>query len=180
MTVAHRQLAIPSLSASLLIAGLHQLRDGISRADGSELRALHTARLTTADKDDIVQLATATGALEPARELLLSLGLEERELPRPTETLASREWRARTDANASGAFFWLLLLERTPRRDRLALLWRAIWPTRETLRINHPDSPDTLMVRIALRVARVPGGIRSIPAAVRAMNNRRRGRRSVH
>ena len=177
MELAHRPVAIPSRISSILIAGLHQLRDGEARADKLELANLASAELSDEDRIDLIALAELTGALEPARVLLGRLGVTADDLPPARDSPALQAWRARVDARASGAFFWLLLLDRTSPAERFALLWRALWPPRETLMVNNPGAPDTLLSRIGLRLARLPGGIRGLPRAVRALLRSRAGRR---
>ncbi|MET0886334.1 MAG: hypothetical protein ABWX92_07770 [Mycetocola sp.] len=176
MDLAHRSVVIPGRVASILIAGLHQLRDGETRADKLELANLTNADLSDEERADLLALAESTGALEPARGLLETFGVRADKLPPPRDSPALRAWRARVDARASGAFFWILLMERTPASKRFGVLRRALWPPRETLLINHPGTHDTLLNRTKLRLARLPGGLRGLwPAALAYVNRRRQG-----
>ena len=174
MQLAHQPVAVPSRVGSILIAGLHQLRDGETRADKLELANLASAELSDDERVDLIALAESTGALEPARELLATLGIRDGELPPPRDSPPLRAWRSRVDAKASGAFFWMLLIERTPASKRLGVLRRALWPPRETLFINHPGAHDTLLNRTKLRLARLPGGLRGVRTGVLAYLNRQR------
>jgi len=174
MLLAHQYAQIPSRNASLLISALHQLRDGQGRADNGELTGLTRVELDGTERAELVALATQTGAIGPIHELLLMLGFRGEDIPAYAESTELVAWRARIDADASGAFFWMLLLERTPLTLRAGVLARAVWPTRRDLLINAPGTPDTAMGRTAARLARVPKGLRSMPRAIRAIWARRR------
>lgn len=173
MPIANRPAPIPSRAASLLIAGLHQLRDGQSRIDEIEYRNLAGTQISENERRDLIELAVATGAVEPARSFLHQLGVSDKELPRSQDSDALRAWRARIDADASGIYFWALLLKQTPKRRRLGVLVRALWPPPDTLRANHPSARDTSLSRITLRLSRFPNGVRGIPTAVKALRRLR-------
>ena len=174
MYLAHQSVPIPSRNASLLVAALHQLRDGNSRADHDELASVTRIDLSDSERRDLVALAAQTGALGPVRALLPALGIQSGDLPPQVETTELRAWRARIDADASGAYFWMVLLERTPPRERIGVLARALWPPRRDLLINNPGSRDTVAGRTAARLARFPKGLRGLPRALRAIWARRR------
>lgn len=169
MGLAHRPVAIPSRAASILIAGLHQLRDGETRADRVELATLARARVGNSERAGLIELARATGALEPARGLLARLGIMASDLPPARDSPSLRLWRARIDADASGAYFWMLLLKRTPPRERFKVLLRAVWLPRADLLIDDPAIRDTLPGRARARLARIPRGLLGLPRATRAM-----------
>ena len=156
MRLAHKRVPISSSNASLPIAALHQLRDGHSLTDKMELADVTRSTLTDGERSDLVSLASRTGALEPMREVLESLGVGSDDLPPVVDTVQLREWRARISADASGAYFWMLLLEQTPPRERLGVLSRALWPPRGELLINDPGIRDTFAGRTAARLARFP------------------------
>lgn len=174
MLIANRLVPIPSRLASILISGLHQLRDGDTRADEAEMASVTSVEISDDERPAIVELAKATEALEPARDLLLRLGIHADELPPFRDSAAVREWHARAAANASGVFFWMILLERTPAGGRLGVLGRALWPPREVLMIDHPGLSDTILNRTMLRLSRLPGGLRGIGPAARAIWDRHR------
>lgn len=175
LTLAHRDLAIPSRNATLLIALLHQLRDGESRINRAELDSALGVHLTDTERGDLVELASATGALEPVRALLPRLGVDPTLLPPPVESPQLRAWRARVAADASGVFAWVMLLRHTPPRRRIGVLGRALWPPRRDVMINHPGTPDRWWPMLHARVARLGRGIRSVPASVRGALVWRRG-----
>lgn len=172
MCVAHHAVAIPSRNASILITILHQLRDGRARVDQDELSRVTSATLTSAQRRDLASLALATGALEPAREVLLGMGMTDADLPRRVLDSAVQDWTARIEADASGAYYWLLLIRSAPLGARAGLLMRALWPPRSDLLINDPGMTDTPSGRLKARVARLPKGMRGIPRAVRALRRR--------
>lgn len=167
MTIANRAVLIPNRPASILIAALHQLRDGESRTDPEQLRSLTSAELNESDRFELLQLAVETGAIDPARDFLIALGVDAGLIPRHAHSAAAHEWRSRVSANAHGAYFWILLLERTAPKDRIGVLWRAVWPRRATLLIDHPDARDTPLGRTSLRLNRLRRGLSGVVPALR-------------
>lgn len=173
MTIAHRDIPIPGRAASILISGLHLLRSGAAKDDELEFRALCQTQLDQDQRDELLALAEDTGSIESAKEVLVELGIRDEDYPPRRDSPELRAWRAHIDADSSGAFYWLLLLERTPPSERLGMLRRALWPPREALLINNPRARDSALDRAAMRLSRIPGGLRGLPNAIRALVRRR-------
>lgn len=168
----HFPASIPSRNASILVALLHQLRNGPSRLDQSEMNEISHVALSDADRADLVLLATHLGAVDPLRDVLQRLGVDEDELPAPIESAALRAWNARIHADGSGVYFWLQLIQRTPLGQRPAMIVRAIWPPRSELLADHPGIDDTVLARLGARILRLSKGIRGAPRAFRAFSGR--------
>ncbi|WP_404431334.1 nucleotidyltransferase family protein [Microbacterium lacus] len=170
MLLANRSVQIPDRNGSILVAALHHLRDGASRSTiGGELDQLVSVEMTPDELGSLAALAVETGALGPVAHVLEQLGLEPAAIPQIEDSPALRAWNSRIAADASGPYFWLLLLRNTPARHRPSLIARAIWPSRADIEINNPGTPDSRSARAKVRLTRIPKGLRSLPRAIRAL-----------
>lgn len=173
-TFGHRVVEIPSGAASILISGLHQLRDGRSRERREELRELKDVDLGLQQQEAVLRLAMRTGAVEPMRDLLIEMGFAAELMPPPSQSANFGEWKARITADGGGIYFWYLLLERAPLRDRPGIVARALWPPRDDLLRNLPATQDSLSGRFRARLGRLVRGVAALSRSLSAIRSRPR------
>jgi len=179
--VAHQPCPVPDRLSSILFLALHSLR-GITalRRHADELAYLTaTVRLTDDERAELAALARATGSDETLCDVLRDLGVypgvnpgvdagAELDPPR----VPSRElllWRARVSSGGSAGYFWLTHLRQSRGRDRLKLIAHGIWPSRADLLLHRPELTDAALPRLRARLARWGRGLRTFPAAARAL-----------
>lgn len=169
LAFAHVDAEIPDRLSSLLVMGLHALRDGaVSPRHRDELDGLESLSLTDDERAELSDLAVATGCAGTLAEPLLALGAEA-----PfDESPALRAWRARVASASQGAYPWLVLWRSTPWRGRLALAWRAFWPTDADILAARPQSDPRRMSLLEARAQRWARGMRGLPVALRALRYR--------
>ncbi|MFG6492084.1 nucleotidyltransferase family protein [Microbacterium sp. P03] len=176
---AHRACAVPDRVGNALILGLHSLRGNPSHArPADELDQLAAASFTDDERLEAAALARATGSVVTLAPVLTRMGVTA--VPSPSEAVAPgvTEWRGRLEAGSQPAYFWLLVLRRSGRRERAVIIGRAIWPTRSDLLLAHPEGRDTVVGRTRLRAARWGRGLRALPSFVGAAVRSRRSPRT--
>lgn len=172
MNLAHAEVPVPGRHASILIAFLHQLRNGPSNANAEELGQITRAAKAEPEPIQLLHLAKTLSALEPLRDVMGSLDVSPDSLPETRDSPRLREWRARSTSGGSGLYFWLLRIQRAPIGARVGLLMQALWPPRSDLLITVPDMTDTPSGRLKARALRILKGLRGVPRAIRALRYR--------
>lgn len=171
---ADQPVEVPSRAGNAVLLALHSLRDGLSQPrHRDELEGLLAVRFTDRELTEIVEVADTAGALGTLADVLPRLGVRPDAIPPEVESEELRAWRARVDADSRGAFFWLVLLRRTPWPRKASVLLQSVWPTRRDLLLAHPGMPDTARARTRARLGRIPAGLRGLPAALHALTRRR-------
>ncbi|WP_457101804.1 nucleotidyltransferase family protein [Microbacterium sp. P5_E9] len=171
---AGQPVEVPSRAGSAILLALHCLRDGLSQPRyRDELEGLLATPFTDRELAEIVKIADDAGALGTLTDVLQRLGIRPDSIPPVMESEELRAWRARVDADSRGAYFWLVLLRRTPWPRKASVLLQSAWPTRRDLIIAHPNMPDTVRGRTRARLERIPAGLRGLPTALHALTRRR-------
>jgi hypothetical protein len=174
MAVAHQDCPVPDRASSMLILALHSLRGTSIPRHRNELAHLTaTVRLTGAEADDLAALAHATGSGETLHDVMHHLGVNVATHGTPSREL--RQWRARVSSGSSAGYFWLTHVHQARGTDRLRLIAHGIWPSRADLLLHHPEIADAALPRFGARLARWGRGLRTFPAAVRALWTHRSG-----
>jgi hypothetical protein len=174
MPFAHRPCDVPDRLASALILALHSLRGKALEARHSrELDELLQIELDDSDRARLADLAVRTGCAATLEEVLPRLGVDILVSDEERSAAAVVRWRRRVASGSHGAYFWLDAFRRGDGPERVAVVKRAIWPTREHLLLSRPDVVDTVPGRLKGRIARWGRGIRSLPQAVRAIAQHR-------
>jgi hypothetical protein len=169
LTVAQVDVAIADRPSSILILGLHSLRDSSSRArHRNDLATLTSLSLSKEERGEVGRLAEATGSVSALTLPLAKLGVTATAGARESGSAVPAQWRARVLSDGSGAWAWWQLWRMTPWHRRHAVLGRALWPSRRDLRAAHPHLPPGALREIRARGARLLRGVRSIPRAIRA------------
>jgi hypothetical protein len=170
--VAGRALPVPDETSHAVVAALHWLRDGTARHAG-ELdylyRRLRTV-LTPAQRDAMVELAQATGAIQTLRPLWAALDI--RDLPH--EALDETDWRIRVASGRTKSVGWVVELSRLPWRQRPARLWQAIVLTEGEIRKEQPRAAPGWWGLQRARLHRLGYGLRALPKAIRIVWRERR------
>lgn len=147
---------IPDRHASMVMWGLHSLR-GMSREHRyqRELELL-AAELESASRDghlvELMELVVELRA-DPMFPLLAEAGSVIPTLP-PPDPAALAEWKRKV-TQATEVTPWLQVFRETPRRQRPALLWRALWLPAADLREAFPPTRDTPLARFGARIGRI-------------------------
>jgi hypothetical protein len=168
---AHRACAVPDRIGDILILSLHSLRSSVAdRRHRAELEhVIATTVLTEKERADAASLALATGCAATLEDVLPRLGVL---VAPPHDELVSlelRAWRERVISGSSSAYLWMAELRRAPWHDRFTLVGRAIWPSTRDLHLHTPDLVPAMLPRLRARLARYGRGLRSLPAAARAL-----------
>jgi hypothetical protein len=165
--VAGVQVTTPDLLGQALVVALHALRDPDKPSSVADLA--HLARTLGRDLDDtgkqeLADLALATGAEVTARALLESVGAPVPD-PSPESRASADAWAFRQDVGSRSGVVWLIELARTPWAERPALLRRALFPPREVLLSSYLAARATRRELAVLHARRWARGIRSLPSA---------------
>lgn len=171
---ANRDCPVPDRVSSLLVLVLHSLRGATEQArHENELAVATRVALDDAERAALAELAAATGAGAPMREVLPTWGVvaevDEAELNSP----AYQEWHRKVvTAQGGAAAAWLTLLTAAPLREKPRIVVRALWPSRADLAIGHPEVPDRPWPQFWGRIRRLGRGLARLPRALAAMRRR--------
>lgn len=172
LTFADIPCDVSSRSANALIMGLHALRGATS---GSRHRAelthlLEEVAFDDADRQELADLAAATGSRESAAALLSGLAVPRSALqPAPVSRAAAQRWAVRVATADAPVWVWFDSFRHVAGRQRLLVVWRALWPSRSDLAAAGGADASTWPKRLTLRLQRVRRGI---PAAARYLRLR--------
>ena len=169
--VANAQCSIPDWDSSVLLLALHSLRS-------SKAHTRHNAEfvglvqvVSSSRVRRLIELARQTGAVETLQPFWHAIGYA------ATSSAGAyyveiREWRALVESGGYGAYTWLRALNQAHGLPmKLRIIRRAVWPTRDDLRVMAPDTAGR--TRVGFRIWRIWRGARRLPRAVRAMGNSR-------
>ena len=152
---------------------LHSLRSiSESPRHDLELDQVRNAVLSVHERSAMAELARATGSAAPLAELLEQWKIE---IDIPPAEFESREYRrwlwkvsgARGSSTHATAAEWLGMLSHTPWPGKVRVLLRAVWPTRNDILINNPETPNRLLPTLAARGARTLRGLSALPTVAR-------------
>lgn len=173
--LAHQSCDAPDRLGSALILALHCLRGGSTdRRYAAELDFLVDAfDLTSSEEHELAALASRTGCEQTLRTVLTRMGVAPDALRTDAgsdrdRAAALQEWERRVVAGG-GAYYWLAAFRRAGARERVVIAARALWPSDRDLLLNHPEISDALAPKLGARVRRYGRGLKSVPAAVRAL-----------
>lgn len=174
MPFAHRPCDVPDRLGSALILALHSLRGKVLEPrHGRELDELLQIELDDRERARLTDLAVRTGCAATLEDVLPRLGVHLSITDDERSAAEVVRWRRRVASGSHGAYFWIDAFRRGDGPERIAVVRRAIWPTREHLLLSRPETVDTVPGRLKGRVARWGRGIRSLPRAVRAIARHR-------
>jgi hypothetical protein len=174
MPFAHRRCDVPDRLGSALILALHSLRGkALEARHGRELDELLQIELDETERDRLADLAQRTGCAATLEDILPRLGVHVNVSDDERSAAEVVRWRRRVASGSHGAYFWIDAFRRGDGRERIAVVRRAVWPTREHLLLSRPETIDTVRGRLKGRISRWGRGIRSLPQAVRAIARHR-------
>ena len=175
MWFAHHQCTAADRLGNLMVLALHSLR-GQSKQGRyvSEARALASASLTEGERDDLKGLAIATGSTATLESVLADLGVEVEASDAELTSRELREWHERVDVGAYGSYFWLWLLRRSGWRNRAEILWRAVWPSDDDMRLARADFGSGPRSLNRERFRRWSRGVVTVPRAALTIWRHRR------
>jgi len=180
LPIAEVECHIPGLEGSLLVLALHSLRSRHSgRRHEAELQFLIDKvgpRLTAAERERVVALATKTGANATLASVLPLLGVDVDSRAQPGDDAALVDWLARIDGGASRTAVLISRLQGSTWRQRVAIVCLALWPSAADLRLEHPMAATGPVGLAKVRANRLWFGARALPRALAA---RRRARAMV-
>jgi len=166
-------------SAAILIAALHALRTPAQTPrHAQEIQLLVDQVLPSigdADREDLVALAAATGAVDTARPVLERLGVALPPVTARGDDPRLDAWRARVGGRGETLAQWAPIVGRARWWDRPAMVARMIWPTEAQFRAIHPETPAGRDAAWRGRWARVGRGLRAVPRVVWGRMLARRG-----
>lgn len=163
-----------SRAANALIMGLHSLRSRSheSRHEREVEYLVQHASFTEEERQEIADVASATGCLESADPFLSRLRLPAPRAPGATVEVSSLdEWLLRTASADTHVWVWRYAFHRTSGFRRAAVLWRAVWPSAADLESEDPALAASGARRMIFRISRLRDGI---PPAVRMVRHARR------
>lgn len=180
MDFAGRSVDVPDRLSSILILGLHSLRDRRSRPRHQrELEGLADVPLSDDDRHDLAERAERTGCVRALSDLLARLGVPASPSADEWSSPLAPGWSARVVADASGAWVWAGTIFHARWRDKPRLIGRALWPTDRDLLLAQPSVPDRPMAKLAARLRRLARGFAGIPRALRAWRRLRQEQGSL-
>lgn len=166
-TVCQSEVRVPDVLSMSLILALHGLRrPRVSQArEGVAALADALGRLGLPDAPrQVHELARWFGADQTARPFLEALGLDVPEESQPSPELI--RWRMNA-ASKGYTDAWLVSLAAAPLRAKAGVLWAALHPSAEELRIRHPEIPPGRVGIARARLVRIGNGLRELPRSAR-------------
>lgn len=171
-------------AANAVFIGLHHVRHIASQRHANQYQHMLGRGFSPAEIATIDELTRVGRSCEVLAELRAHLGLaavsdlthEER-----------RVWRYYQDTNEDGSTSaWLTAVANAPARKRLAVLFRAVWPSAAEIRAEYTFPAGSNVT--AHRLRRLIRGTRALPAALRSLRSPGRtshegtsdGRTAVH
>lgn len=162
----------PDRPSSALILALHSLRstEDVTR-HGQELAQLYKAPFAPSERAAIGELAAVTASREPLDTVLATLGIAALPTSVPVGRPVRETWRIQSDldGNTMGTYRWVQALRTAPLAQKPKVLWHAIWPTDEDLRLIRPDLPLTSRARNVERRHRLWKGATALPRVIRSI-----------
>lgn len=173
----HRLAGVPIMtpdrSAQFLILLLHGLRAPDLARNVQQIEAARTtynSQLTQDERAAVRQLVVETRAAEPTQGFFRSVG-DPVEVPsRPSADYAL--WQLKTGPSRTES--WMVLALRTHGRQRLQILFRAVFPTRADMHADHPESAGSAWRLAQAHAHRLSRAARLAPRALRQVLGARR------
>lgn len=156
--------------ANALMMGLHALRSRSSESRHQQELAhlIQHASFSDHELQEMANLAAATGSIESANPFLSHLNLPLSVEPRaPVDSSAIDEWRLRVMAADTHVWVWFNALRSTRGAGRCLVLWRAVWPSVEDLKVADAHLAETSLGRVRLRLTRMRRGLPSVVGLIR-------------
>jgi hypothetical protein len=172
--IAHRGVPCPDEVAHSMVAALHWLRDGLTPATREKLAYLTATlgpHLDGSGRAELIELARATGAVEPLRPFLDMLAIDV-----PATGHDTTAWRIRTASTGVKSVGWVVELRETPLRRLPGRLWHAVVLTEAEIRNEQPNAAPGAWGLFRARLHRLRYGLRALPQAVRIVWRERRRR----
>ncbi len=174
MPFAHRLCDVPDRLGSALVLALHSLRGkAVDARHSRELDELLQIGFDDHERARLAVLAERTGCAATLEDVLPKLGVDVTLSEEQRSAAEVVRWRRRVASGSHGAYFWIDAFRRGNGRERMDVIRRSIWPTREHLLLARPEVVDTVPGRLKGRIARWGRGVRSLPQAVRAIARHR-------
>jgi hypothetical protein len=175
--IAGHPVDAPSRTDGMLVLALHALRGdrspGGSRAYRQLVGRAHTA-FDDRERALVLDAAIELGATATAGHFLRELGFAS---PVDAQSEEALLWRIRSEVSG-GTADWLIELRRTPWHRRPKVLFEAIFPSPDRLRMLHPEVGPGRGAVVAAWWRRLGKGLAALPEARRATAALRRERRS--
>lgn len=176
MDFAHRSCDVADRTGSILVMALHSLRGSSRQArHQSEFEHLSSLSMTNHEREDLLELARATGAEATAKPLLdrLGIGTEIHEATLQSEEY--REWVRRAETHTHGAYPWLIAFKVGDARQRLRIMWHVIWPPTAELRRSRPEIGAGRWAEMRGRLGRWRRGLVALPGGLRLLREQNHG-----
>lgn len=165
MQLAGQWLRVPAKALGILFLALHALRSHEQPACRQELEYLAVLTRRESCAEELLDLATSTGAVAAVRPFLEGL------LPEaiaPVWPEPSREWRNRVVAQAPGSAR-LIAIVQAPWADKPMMLWRAFFPGAEGFLSGNIYAAMSFRGRLNQHRARWARFLRGVPRLVRSL-----------
>tara|TARA_B100000678_G_scaffold266581_1_gene251582 strand:+ start:1714 stop:2682 length:969 start_codon:yes stop_codon:yes gene_type:complete len=164
---AHRVCQVPDAAANRLITALHALRGGPQNPRHQrDLAHLRQSPLTGTQRDDLVFLAHATGCAVTLETELRAWGVDIVPSAQERSAPGLDDWRDKVRGAQTPALLWWTAWRRARGLDRLRVMWRAIWPSREDMLRHRPGVRDRWADIMLARVRRWGRSARSLSRAL--------------
>jgi hypothetical protein len=166
---AHQPVVVTGRASSVLILGLHSLRDGAAALrNRNDIADLCQAEISDMERNQIAILAHETWSAAALEDLFVLLRVAAHPEPAELSSPGLREWRGRVASRAEKPYAWYVLYLSTPWRRRPQILWRALWPSRIDIVDAHPEAATKPLLRGKLRLGRYVRAVRGVRLSVRA------------
>lgn len=178
-TVELAEVAVqgPDYPTQCLVILLHGLRAPFLAKNASEIEDSRTRfeEMSAADRDRVLRLVETTAAAEVVHDFFAELGIR---IPVPASPSAEYlTWRLMTQPSRTEG--WAMAISQSRGAERRRLLYRAVFPTREHLLIDHPAAAISVKATVRAYVTRWVRAARLAPGAVRNVVRARRARTHI-
>lgn len=171
--IAGISVLTPDRIAQFLVLVLHGLRSPSLHRNSQEIahaRSMYQSDLTTEERTALRELVTQTGSAEPTQDFFNSVG-DPIDVPaRPSPGYAL--WKLKTGPSRTES--WMVYALEARGRQRLRILFRAAFPTRDDMYADHPESAAGGWALVRAYKNRLSRAVRLTPRAVRQVVRARR------
>ena len=165
LSLAHQQILTPSWRHHALIVALHSLRTPGSINGANDLALVVKSlndTLSTSEKLEFASELEALGASEAGAPLLKAIGAEIQEPGIPSDEFLA--WKLSGESAGLKGVGWAIALRQAKLADRPRIIFRAVFPSLESLRTGYPELSHHALWPLRIWAKRLSVGISDLKA----------------